>query len=65
MDKRKPVRERQIPYDFPSMWTPMNKINKQMIETNSQTQTQLLEGRGVGALDGKSEGVKDKHKKNS
>ena len=25
----KPVRERQIPYDFTYMWTLMNKINKQ------------------------------------
>ena len=29
----KPVKERQIPYDFTYMWNPMNKINK--IETDS------------------------------
>ena len=46
----KPVRERQIPYDFTHMWNQMNKLNKQI-------RSRLIDGEqddslGVGLEDG-------------
>ena len=48
----KPVRERQIPYNFTYMWNVKNDINKQNRNRLIDTENRLMvsEGNGVGGL---------------
>ena len=59
----KPVRERQIPYDFPYMWNLMNKTKKYNRNGFIDTENwQLSGGREVVGLGEKGEGIKQKKK---
>ena len=61
----KPVRERQIPHDFTSMWNLVNKINWQKIETEDEHMEQTaVQGDGGGRSRWKKvKGLAEKHKK--
>ena len=45
---KKPVRERQVPYDFTCMWNLMSKINQQSGDRLMDTKNRLTAVRGAG-----------------
>ena len=53
LSEKKPVRKRQIPYDFTHVWNLMNKINKQ-----NRLKENKLTAEGLGE---KGEGIKKKN----